>query len=103
MTTRAEKEHMARVVSLGCLACRQEGFEDSSAEIHHIRSGQGRKRASHQETLPLCPSHHRTGGYGVAFHAGPKVWQQKYGSEHELLEQVRQELGISPGGGDTGA
>ncbi|MDP1019692.1 Ref family recombination enhancement nuclease, partial [Klebsiella pneumoniae] len=64
------------------------------AEVHHIRNGQGiAQRADHKKTLPLCPPHHRTGGHGVAIHAGQKTWEENYGTESELLDQVTAEVG----------
>ena len=80
---------MQAVVSLGCIACFNMGYQDSPAEIHHLRSGVGQgQRSSHFRTIPLCHPHHRTGGYGVAFHAGPKEWQRIHGNEEDLLKQV---------------
>ncbi|OIV47978.1 hypothetical protein BK025_00050 [Sodalis sp. TME1] len=91
--TRDEKRHLSRVASLGCIACRRVGLGATPAEIHHIRDGQGAGlRASHYETIPLYPPHHRTGGHGVAIHAGRKVWEENYGAEQELLRQIRAEL-----------
>ena len=76
------------VAALGCLIC------GAGAEVHHIRSGQGQgQRASHFETLPLCPLHHREGGMGVAFHAGTRTWQAIHGTEAELLHKVLIRLG----------
>lgn len=46
------------------------------------------QRATDDETIPLCPLHHQHGGYGVAFHAGPKRWQELHGTELELLSQI---------------
>lgn len=90
MATKAEKEHLGRVAALGCIVCRHAETPFMAAEVHHIRQGAGMgRRNSHFETIPLCPMHHRTGGYGVAFHAGPKVWQELYGTERELLEEVK--------------
>lgn len=87
--TKEEKRHLGRVAELGCIVCRNIGFGKTPAEIHHIRNGQGMaQRASHFETIPLCPMHHRLGGYGVAFHAGAKVWQELYGYERDLLKEV---------------
>jgi hypothetical protein len=95
MATKQESEHRARVAALGCIACRNSGLGETPAGIHHLRdkTGVGR-RASHFEVIPLCGPHHQTGGYGVAYHAGPEIWEQKYGTQRELLEQVRRELGI---------
>lgn len=95
--TKDESRYLSRVVELGCIACRKMGVFDSPAGVHHIRQGIGKsQRASHYETLPLCGQHHQTGGYGVAFHAGPKVWQQTYGTERELLAEVHEMLGFKP-------
>lgn len=93
--TKAEKQHLNKVADLGCLVCRNMGRFGVPAEIHHIRSGQGMsQRASHYETLPLCPEHHRLGSYGKAFHAGRKAWEANFGQERELLEQVNKLLEI---------
>jgi hypothetical protein len=82
--TKAERIHMAKVAELGCLLC------GAIPELHHIRSGQGLgQRASNFEVLPLCSLHHRTGGPGIAFHAGRRTWEAQHGSERELLERVR--------------
>lgn len=90
MTTKAEKEHLSKVAEIGCIVCLNENYGQSPAEIHHIRSGQGMaQRASNYEAIPLCHAHHRTGGYGIAFHAGSKVWQKRYGSEELLLNQIK--------------
>ena len=90
---KAEKEHLARVASLGCIVCRNLGFFETPATIHHIRAGQGMgQRASHNEVIPLCPGHHQHGGHGVAIHAGQKIFEAKYGTEEQLLEQVRELL-----------
>lgn len=90
--TAAERRHMADVAALGCVVCRNLGHGPTEAEVHHVRSGAGLMRAKHERTIPLCPPHHRTGGYGIAFHAGAKMWQDTYGTELELLEQTELEL-----------
>lgn len=93
MATKAEKEHLSKVAEIGCIVCLNENYGQSPAEIHHIRTGQGMaQRASNYEVIPLCHTHHRTGGYGVAFHAGSKAWQERYGSEELLLDQVKEIL-----------
>ncbi len=86
---------MARVAALGCIVCRNLGYFDSPAEIHHVRYlAGGGQRASHMDVIPLCPLHHRTGGYGDAFHAGPGIWQATYGTERDLLRLTRELIGI---------
>lgn len=82
--TKAERNYMDRVADLGCIICRR------PAEIHHITTGIGMgQRASNWDVIPLCPEHHRTGGYGVAIHAGKKAWELKHGTELQHLETVK--------------
>jgi hypothetical protein len=81
----AEKRHLQRVRDLGCIVC------GGAAIAHHIRSGQSSgmgKKASDFHTIPLCGDHHTDGGYGIAYHAGPRIWQERYGSEIDLLVQT---------------
>lgn len=87
--TADEKRHLSRVAALGCIVCLLHEGVSSPAEVHHIKhhTGIGR-RSTHYETLPLCPAHHRTGGLGVAYHAGPGTWELKYGTQLELLAEV---------------
>ncbi|ECC1660270.1 DUF968 domain-containing protein [Salmonella enterica subsp. salamae] len=92
--TKTDRIWISRVAALGCIVCKNLGFGETPAEIHHVRTGQGAgQRADHRKTIPLCHQHHRVGGHGVAIHAGKKTWEQKYGSETELLIQVVSELG----------
>lgn len=86
---KAESDHVSKVVSLGCVACRRAGFYDSPAEAHHIGNGTMGKRASNYEVIPLCPTHHRLGAHGVAVHAGRKTWEANYGTERNLLEYTK--------------
>ncbi|MDA8504193.1 Ref family protein [Citrobacter sp. Awk 2] len=93
---KAEKLHLSRVVDLHCIVCRNEGLGDAPAEIHHCSSGTGMSvRADNFHVIPLCHTHHRTGGHGVAIHAGRQSWENKFGTETELLVQVLYELGES--------
>lgn len=90
---KAEKDYLDRVASLGCIVCRNLGHGETPAHVHHIRTGKGMgQRASNYETIPLCPTHHQNGGHGVAIHAGQKTWEANFGTELELLEQVKMEL-----------
>ena len=92
--SKAERDHMDRVAALGCIVCKNSGYPDTPAEIHHTRANAGgAQRSPHTEVLPLCPGHHRIGGHGIAIHAGQKTWERLYGTEGELLEQVERLLG----------
>jgi hypothetical protein len=78
---------MAKIAGLGCCICGE------LAEVHHITSGVGMgQRASHFDTIPLCPRHHRTGGHRVAIHAGKKSWEERFGSELSWLEKIKGEI-----------
>lgn len=93
MTTSAERLHLARVASLGCIVC---GYP---AEVHHLKHdpitgqhlGMG-QRASHFHTIPLCSRCHRTGGLGVAYHASPRTWEGIHGTEIELWKLTNQRI-----------
>ena len=88
--TKAEREHMSRVASLGCWVCGQ------PAQVHHIRNkGKGfgnvgiGNRSSHYDTIPLCMSHH-TGNFSI--HNRKKEFEAKYGTEHEILQKVKERI-----------
>jgi len=85
---KAEKQHIEKILQIGCVACRTMGIFTPDCEVHHISNKTMGKRASNLETIPLCAVHHRLGGYGVAVHAGRKAWEATYGTERELLDQV---------------
>lgn len=94
--TKAERNHLDRVAALGCILSRHYGFPDTQAEIHHVRTGTGAgRKASHYETIPLSPHFHRLSN--EAFHVmGRKAWERHHGvTELELLERVRDLLGVS--------
>ena len=88
--TKAEREYLGRLAEMGCVICQR------PAEIHHVRAGMGiGQRNSHiGGTLPLCPDHHRNGGYGVAFHAGRQQWQKNFGNEVDLLNEINEIMGV---------
>ena len=85
-------EHMGRVAGLGCILCRELGWGDTPAEVHHIREGQGAAmRASDFLTIPLCPEHHRgaSGVHGM----GVKKFERTYKlTELDLLALTIKEL-----------
>jgi hypothetical protein len=86
----AERAHMAQVASLPCCVC---GYW--LVEVHHLTGAGMALRASHYDTIPLCAQHHRTGGYGVAIHAGQRTWEKNFGMQRDLLERVQSELGVT--------
>ena len=97
---------MGKVADLCCIVCRNKGYEDTPAEVDHIRDLKDRL-TDHMRTIPLCPIHHRTGmlhrdpsgltGWDrwreVGYHQAPREFHRRYGSKRDLLEQVQQLLG----------
>ena len=77
---------MRKVADLGCIACRKLGYEDTPAELHHVKKGTMVKKASNYEVIPLCPHHHRTSN--ESYHLNPLWFTEKFGTQQELLEEV---------------
>jgi len=82
--TKSQMQRASRVADLGCLICGDE------AMIHHALTGAGGRR-NHDLILPLCHRHHQ-GNEGIHT-LGRKAWERRFGTERELLERVKQELG----------
>jgi len=90
---KAESKHMDRVSQLGCIVCRNQGRFYVPCEIHHIEGKT--KKDSHFKVLPLCFEHHRQGGRFRPFisrHPYKKRFEDAYGTEQKLLEQVNKLL-----------
>jgi hypothetical protein len=83
--TKAQYRHFDMICQGGCIVC------GSPAEPHHIEITAGCKK-DHDRVIPLCPTHHRTGGYGVAIHAGRAEFESKYGTEQELFIKTMERL-----------
>jgi len=94
--TASNKRHMGRVAALCCMLCRHMGLaDDTPAIVHHLRTGQGKMRAKHTDTIPLCPPHHQFSGFGL-HDMGRDEFEQTYGiSELGLLAMTNQLLGIT--------
>ncbi len=85
-TARTEAlRHMGRVKALGCLIC------GAPAEAHHLPDPRDDWR-----TIPLCPFHHRTEYGPQAYHYSRPAFNERHGSDEELLartlEMLTQEL-----------
>lgn len=91
--TNDEKSHLKRVAALGCIACLSMGYEDTPAEIHHLRNGAGAgQKSSHFRSIPLCLHHHREGEN--AFHKSKVNFENDFGTEEDLLIVVNTMLGV---------
>lgn len=98
--TKQERQHYDKLFNLGCIACYHLGYGYSFPEIHHVRHGAGiGRRSEFDKTIPLCPHHHRLGGYGVAYHAGRIAFEQRVGkTETELLKLTLKLIGVNDEG-----
>ena len=83
--TKAEREHMSKVASLGCLVCQM------PPQLHHIRpTGLGiGNRSSHYHVIPLCREHHM-GQFSI--HNSKQEFEAMYGTEHEMLQKTLREI-----------
>lgn len=89
----SKSQRFAKLVELGCVVCKRTYGAYTEPEIHHLRSrGSAGKKALWEFTIPLCPMHHRLGGYGTAFHAGKMAFQKLYGTEEDLLAYTNENL-----------
>ena len=85
VATKAEREHLSKVASLGCLVCQR------PANVHHIRPvglGIG-MRSGHYQTIPLCHDHHQ-GQFSI--HNCKEQFEAMYGTEEELLHRTLKEI-----------
>lgn len=93
--TKEEKAWLSAVQSLSCIACRNHGYGETPAEVHHIRDGVGRgQRADDTETIPLCPAHHRGTAHPIvpSIHLDKRRFEREFGTERELLAQTVREV-----------
>ncbi|WP_211828688.1 Ref family recombination enhancement nuclease [Kistimonas asteriae] len=91
--TADQRRHLGDVAALGCIACRNAGYGESPAEVHHITSGYGTgQERNDYDVIPLCPNHHRQGEDAV--HVSPARFTAQHGHELDLLEQTRRELAV---------
>ena len=96
--TKADKAWFEAITGIGCIACLVQGTPGTTAEVHHIRDGQGRgQRADHRVSIALCPAHHRGTDHPrtASIHMDKRNFIAQFGTELELLERTRQELGIN--------
>ena len=76
--TKDEAAHKARLVAMGCVACRRihGPHEPGAVELHHLRTG-GWGKGDYLTLIPLCFEHHR-GKFGI-HGMGTKAFDAHYG------------------------
>lgn len=89
------KLHLGKVALMKCVACETErAARNTRLEIHH-KTGCGLgKKASDLLTIPLCNFHHQGGERGFALHRGVDIWEEKFGTQDDLILQIHEKLGI---------
>ena len=88
-----EKTWMDQITNLGCIVCLKVWGLATPAEVHHI-NGKA-KKGSQLETIPLCYAHHRGGKDTPSWssrHPYKSRFEQRYGTELELLDYTRNEI-----------
>jgi Recombination enhancement, RecA-dependent nuclease len=96
----ANRKHLEKVASLGCIVCRNLGLGETPANAHHINCKGMAMKSDDFETIPLCSGHHQYAdgtakfqGH-IAVHKSLEKFEERYGTERELLEQTLIELGV---------
>lgn len=95
--TKAEAAYKARLVAMGCLACRRihGPHEPGPVELHHFRGG-GWGRGDYTTLIPLCAEHHR-GQFGVhglgtrgfdAYYSDPEIFERPF-TQADLLDDAK--------------
>lgn len=84
--TKAQRKYWELVRELGCCV---EGVHIGPIAIHHALTGMG-GRKNHDLVLPLCYNHHQ--GKDGIHTLNRKVWQERFGNEPDLLEQINHRL-----------
>lgn len=79
-----DKKRHDDIARLGCVLCYHLGYNDTPAELHHVRRYGGKRSAA--PILPLCTEHHRgaTGVHGL----GAKAFEKHHGIEFDTLIDI---------------
>lgn len=95
------QKRFSHLHQIGCIVCRLHLNCFTAPEVHHIRTGKGMsQRATDNETIPLCPVHHRLGDSTqtfqgeIGYHYSPKRFQEKYWKETDLLDIVNMVINL---------
>ena len=92
------KKRLAALHDMPCCVCHKFGMvQTSPTTAHHVICGRfSQKKASDDETIPLCDDHHQ-GMWGndpakLAIHKGKESWVREYGEDTEYLEWTDEQL-----------
>lgn len=86
-----DRERFKKLNDMGCILCFLRETPGTPSEIHHVRTEVGWGRDGHQNTIPLCPYHHR--GKLSVHNLGRDEFTAEYGvSEITLLDLTNRML-----------
>jgi len=87
-SSKAQRDHYAKLARQGCVLCRHLGYSDTDTpiEIHHIRRYGGKR--DNAPAVPLCAFHHRHDPHTSIHGLGAKAFRAYWGFdlEDKLLE-----------------
>jgi len=89
-----EQRYLDSLRELGCIVCLETMGIFSPAVPHHMDGKT--KPGAHLRSFPLCYEHHQGGKNDwqcVSRHPHKARFEERYGSEDELLEKTRERLG----------
>ena len=91
-----ESRFMSAIASLGCIACKKDGWHNPDVSVHHI---DGRtKPGAHFLVLGLCAGHHQDGTGAnptlIAVHPYKARFEERYGAQRSLLAECIAMLNI---------
>lgn len=89
-----DKKYLALAAQVPCIVCMNQRLGDTPATLHHVRNHTGLAlKGSDYDVIALCKIHHQ-GQYGSEFgyHHSPKAFEEKYGTQQELLEQMKEKV-----------
>jgi hypothetical protein len=99
-----DRARLAKIKSFGCLACAQDGRRWQSDAHHVVSNGYRRLSGGHQNTISLCPWHHRgllpdgyttsraTAEFGPSLAVNKREFVNRYGTERQLLAKINAKL-----------
>lgn len=100
--TKEERAWMDAITRLGCICCLLDGVEPRPTTVHHIL--RGGVRMGHLYSLPACDPGHHQGGQPLGLisrHPYKARFEERYGTEAQLLELVKRLVGTTIAGSET--
>ena len=91
----SKKNELSIIAAMPCMVCQNIGIpQKSPTNLHHVRhDGKGgNMKRDDAPVIPLCFEHHQFHGWGVSIHDGLEIWEQKFGTEQELVARLKETM-----------